>query len=86
MSDDVKHVSGRKAWIQMCDVVLAKEDNVRRFAEALQNEVDESPMGVFTKIVMPLTPKQLEIETSAVSTEEVARQLKEMNETVPDAN
>jgi len=80
MSDKVRHVSGRRAVLQAFDSVIEDGDNIRIFKEAFQNEINENPIGVFKSMVMPLLPKQMEIESTTVDAAEVARQLKEIDD------
>ena len=84
MSDDVKHVSGRRAMLQALDTLWGVEDNIRKVAAAAQEHLDEHPLEHLKTFIMPLLPKQIEVEATTIDTEEVARQLKEMDSTNVD--
>lgn len=48
---------GRKAMLAAMDSMLEDHHNIQKFADAIQEDFDESPIQFFKEIVMPLTPK-----------------------------
>jgi len=61
-----KLVNGRKLWLQAFDSVLARSENIRAFAAAIQNRIDTDPLTVWDRDVKPLLPKQAEESGEAV--------------------
>lgn len=78
------YVNGRRAILQAMDCMLGEERNINHFVKRFQKLWDRRPIRTFTKIVMPLLPKQQEIEVHETSAKEVARQLKLMNDLVSE--
>jgi hypothetical protein len=57
-----KLVSGRRLWLQAFDKVLAKSENIRAFADAIQTRIDTDPLVVWERDVKPLLGSLLKAE------------------------
>lgn len=52
-----RHVSGRRALLQMLDTLLAEERNIKTMRDAFQDMMNANPLAFFEKVVLPLMPK-----------------------------
>lgn len=57
MSD--QYVSGRRAFLQMIDRMLAEDKNIKAMQECMQGLLDTHPLTFFEKVLMPLMPKDM---------------------------
>jgi hypothetical protein len=53
---------GRWQVLELLDRFLAEEITQKQLMEAFRAEFNKSPMRFFERIIMPLAPKQLDIE------------------------
>ena len=65
-------VNGRRAMLQMLDVLLAEENNVQTIASALQHYLNEKPLDFFYRIVMPMLPKGAVLDEDENKSNEIA--------------
>ena len=49
---------GRMQALGALDRIIAKEDNLRRIEDALEEALQKRPLWFFTNIIMPLLPKE----------------------------
>lgn len=48
--------------MELLDRFLAEEITQKQMMDAFRNEFNKSPMRFFERIIMPLSPKQIDIE------------------------
>jgi len=73
-----KRADGRRAVLGMIDWLIAREDNLRKLAQACQAELNARPMEFLKEIVIPLTPQSMrEDAQSQGSPEDRARQIQD---------
>lgn len=57
--------SGRKAALQVLDVMLSDARNLAQLRAAFQVEFDSDPVKFFKAFVMPLLPKDVDVKGTA---------------------
>jgi hypothetical protein len=58
--------NGRRAALGVLDKVLENTENAQTLREGLQKSLRDDPTLFFKEIVMPLTPKEMRIESTGV--------------------
>lgn len=59
-------VSGRAKGLAVIDAVIGKAPNLRALREALQAKFDQSPTVFWKEFVVPLLPKEMQIDVNAM--------------------
>ena len=61
-------LSGRAKALGVLDQILAEEKNLKKLRRSLQKKFNESPIKFFMKVIIPLMPKKVELETDIADT------------------
>ena len=59
-------VSGRAKGLAVVDGIVGKASNRKALREALQAKFDQSPVVFWKEIVVPLLPKEMQIDVNAM--------------------
>ncbi|MCK4329269.1 hypothetical protein KAX02_05450 [candidate division WOR-3 bacterium] len=57
-----KNHNGLNACLDALKEVISREKNIKKLKEAFQHTIDNNTLGFYYKFVMPLLPKNLNIE------------------------
>ena len=68
--------NGRKAALATLDAMLGEERNCQTLRKQLQQEFDDNTIHFFKEIVMPLIPKQMQLEALEDTAETRAQKLR----------
>lgn len=60
-----KNHNGLNAVLNMLKELVSKEDNLEKIKVAMQKALNEQPLGFYYKFIMPLFPKNVDIDLGA---------------------
>lgn len=82
------YANGRKAVLQMIDVLLSDENNIQKIRDAFQEKLDTQPAQFFQETIRPLIPNTMldpAAHGQSADPEQQARQIREFMQAASQA-
>ncbi len=57
-----RYANGRRAALQAMDALMSEPGNLQKLYDAAQKEFDDNPVKFFQEVIVPITPRELQLE------------------------
>ena len=81
---ELRKANGRRACLEMLDVLLADHHNIQKLKDAMQERMDEDPLTFFQEVVKPLIPARMLEDSGGTDTDarRLLQQIHDMTDSV----